>query len=548
MKDLLRLLQLFRPYRGQLALGLLLALLTLLANIGLLALSGWFITAMALAGAAGVSMNYFTPAALIRLMAIVRTAGRYGERLVTHDLTLRVLAELRVRFYRSIEPLAPAVLEQWHSGDLLSRIRADIDRLDAVLLRLLLPVLVALIGGSLIVLTLLWFHPLLALAELVLLLLAGVLMPWVLNRLGRIPAAALVETRARLRSALVTDLQGMGELLVFGAAEAHARQLEALSTTLATQQQRMARLQGWAQGALELGARLALWSVLVLGIPLLHQQQITPPELIMLSLLALAGFEAILPLPLAFQSLGETLAAARRIFALADTLPAVTEPEQPRLLQTPLNISIRQLGFRYHPDAIPVLRDFSLELPAGTQQVITGPSGTGKSTLISLLLRFRAPDSGELLLNGHAISEYDSEAVRAQIAVAPQHNHLFNASIRDNLRLARPEATPAQLEQACEQAGLLDFIHSQPDGFDTWCGETGLSLSGGQARRLAVARALLKDAPVLVLDEPTEGLDATTARQLLRQVREHASHHGKSLLLITHRLQGLEDLPVLRLD
>nr|HPQ97390.1 ABC transporter transmembrane domain-containing protein [Thiolinea sp.] len=306
MKDLWRLWQLFRPYRSRLALSLLLALLTLLANVGLLALSGWFITAMAMAGVAGVSMNYFTPAALIRLMAIVRTAGRYGERLVTHDLTLRVLAELRVRFYRSIEPLAPAVLEQWHSGDLLSRIRADIDRLDAVLLRLLLPVLVALTGGSLIILTLLWFHPLLALVELTCLLLAGALMPWLLNRLGRAPAAALVETRARLRSALVTDLQGMGELLVAGAAVQHARRLDTLSATLAARQQHLARLQGLAQGALGLGAQLALWTVLIVGIPLLHRQQITPPELIMLTLLALAGFEAILPLPLAFQNLGET--------------------------------------------------------------------------------------------------------------------------------------------------------------------------------------------------------------------------------------------------
>ena len=372
-------------------------------------------------------------------------------------------------------------------------------------------------------------------------------MPWLLNRLGRAPAAALVETRARLRSALVTDLQGMGELLVAGAAVQHARRLDTLSATLAARQQHLARLQGLAQGALGLGAQLALWTVLIVGIPLLHRQQITPPELIMLTLLALAGFEAILPLPLAFQNLGETLAAARRIFALADASPAITEPEQPLPLQAPVSISIRHLNFRYHPDAASALADFSLELPAGAQQVITGPSGAGKSTLISLLLRFRTPDSGELLLNGHAISAYCSEAVRARIAVAPQHNHLFNASIRDNLLLARPEATPEQLEQACALAGLLDFIHSQPAGFETWCGETGLSLSGGQARRLAVARALLKDAPVLVLDEPTEGLDAETARQLLLRVRAHAASRGQSLLLITHRLQGLEDLPVLRL-
>lgn len=554
MSDLLRLLRLFKPYWGWAALGMGLSFITLLANVGLMAVSGWFITAMAMAGVAGAAMNYFTPAALIRLAAIVRTAGRYGERLVTHEATFRMLAELRVWFYERIEPLAPAVLEHYRSGDVLSRIRADIDTLNNVYLRLLVPVVVAAVATLVFVVALLFYHPLLALLELSLLLVAGVLIPWLMNRLGHEAGQQSVETAAQLRSALVNDLQGMGELLVYGAADAHAAHVQQLSQTLAAQQQILSRLNGVAQGALGLCANLAMWSMLVLAIPLVRDHTIVPPELAMLALFALASFEAVLPLPLAFQSLGETLAAARRIFSLADQVAAVTEPAHPLPVPERLDFALRGLGFCYPSPpnhlslkgrggtgkAATVLNNISLDFPQGHKLAIVGVTGAGKSTLTSLLLRFREPTSGELLLGGQAIAQYSGEALRQHIAVVPQQTHLFNTTLRENLLLAKHDATQTELETVCRTALIHDFIAQQPQGYATWVGETGVRLSGGQAKRVAIARALLKPAKLLILDEPTEGLDPETATQVMANILAYVAHNGQSLLLITHRAHGLE--------
>lgn len=542
MSDLRRLLRLFRPYRGWMLLGMLLAFITVMANVALLAISGWFITAMAIAGVAGVSMNYFTPAALIRLAAIVRTAGRYGERLVTHEATFRILSELRVWFYQRIEPLAPAGLEAYRSGDILSRIRADIDTLNSVYLRLLVPAVVALLAALVFVVVLLFFHPLLALVELLLLALAGVFVPWLMNRLGKTAGEQRVATAAQMRAALVTDLQGMGELLVYGAADAHAARVQSLAQDLARQQQRMSRLNGIAQGALGLCANLAMWLMLVLAIPLVDAGQIAPPQLAMLALFALASFEAVAPLPLAFQMLGETLAAARRIFSLADSKPAVREPAKPLPIPSHFGFQFQQVDFRYRADSAKVLDGISLELAPGRKLAVVGATGSGKSTLAGLLLRFREPAGGEILLNGQNLHHYHGEALREHIAVVSQQSHLFNTSIRENLLLAKPDATRTALENACKTALIHDFISAQPDGYATLAGETGVRLSGGQARRVAIARALLKPAALLILDEPTEGLDAATARQLMANIMAHVARKRQTLLLITHRLHGLEQM------
>jgi ATP-binding cassette subfamily C protein CydC len=542
MKDFIRLLRLFQPYGEWLALGIFLSFITLLANVGLMAVSGWFITAMAMAGVAGVSMNYFTPSALIRLAAIVRTAGRYGERLVTHEATFRLLSELRVWFYQRIEPLAPAVLEGYHSGDVLSRIRADIDTLNNVYLRLIVPAVVAVLAMLVFVVVLLFYKPLLALVELALLLVAGAFVPWLMNRWGHETGQQMVATSADLRTALVSDLQGMGELLVYGAAEFHADHIQQLSQDLARQQQKMSGLSGISQGALGLCANLAMWAMLLLAIPLVSAGDITPPELAMLALFALASFEAVAPLPLAFQSLGETLAAARRIFSLADRQPAVAEPATPLVLPEKFGFAFQNVGFRYQPEGAEVLHGMTLALPPAYKLAIVGATGSGKSTLASLLLRFREPSSGEILLDGQPISRYSGEALRQHIAVVPQQTHLFNTTIRENLLLARPGADQDAIEAACKLALIDDFIKNQPEGYATWVGETGVRLSGGQAKRVAIARALLKNAPVLILDEPTEGLDPETAEQVMANILAHVEANGQSLLLITHRLQGLEGM------
>jgi ATP-binding cassette subfamily C protein CydC len=295
-----------------------------------------------------------------------------------------------------------------------------------------------------------------------------------------------------------------------------------------------------AQGALGLCANLAMWAMVVLAIPLVGDKTLAPPQLTMLALFALASFEAVLPLPLAFQSLGETLAAARRIFSLADQLPAVAEPAHPLAIPPRLDFSLRQLGFRYSTAAQAALQDVTLEFPQGHKLAVVGATGAGKSTLTSLLLRFRDPTDGELLLNGVPLAHYSGESLREHIAVVPQQTHLFNATLRANLLLAKRDATEAELEAVCRTALLHDFITQQPEGYATWVGETGVRLSGGQAKRVAIARALLKPAKLLILDEPTEGLDPETAAQVMANILIHITKTGQSLLLITHRRHGLE--------
>ncbi|MFP4278547.1 MAG: thiol reductant ABC exporter subunit CydC [Halochromatium sp.] len=554
MPELIRLWHLFRPYRGWMLGGFAVALITLLANVTLMAISAWFITAMAMAGAAGLAMNYFTPAAIIRGSAIARTAGRYFERLITHEATLRQLAGLRVWFYRHLEPLAPARLMEYHSADLLTRIRADIDALDNLYVRVLVPVLVALTAGlAFFIFTAL--HDLgLALLLLDMLFIAGVVLPALGHWLGKAPGRRIVELQAELRQTSIDGTQGLSELLIYGAADSHARHMDRLSRALVAEQARMSQLTGIAQAATGLTANLTLWGMLWLGIPLVHDGSLAPPQLAMLALFSLAAFEAVAPLPMAFQQLESTLTAARRLFAIVDTEPAVPEPSGPAPQPKDSGLSIKGLRFRYPstgttagggsdpaPDQErPTLDGIDLELPPGRRVAIVGATGSGKTTLFNLLLRFWAPEAGTIRLGGVPLEQFPGEDLRSRIALVSQHTHLFDASIRENLLIAAPEAPQALLEQACATAQIHDFIAELPEGYDTWVGETGVRLSGGQARRVAIARALLRDAPILLLDEPTEGLDAVTERALMDAVQRLMA--GRTVLLITHKPVALAQM------
>ncbi|MEA3121023.1 MAG: ATP-binding cassette, subfamily bacterial CydC [Paraburkholderia sp.] len=537
--DLVRLFMLFRPYWRWMALGAGVSLVTLLANVALMAIAGWFIASMALAGIAQTAIDYFTPAAAIRACAIVRTAGRYVERLVTHEATLRLLAQLRVWFYTRIEPLAPARLSDFRSADLLSRIQADIDSLNHVYLRVFVPVAVAALSAILIVAATAALNASAALMLLVFLLLAGVVLPVLLLRRANGPSRAGVATRAQMRETIVDSLQGLGELRVYGAQENYARRIDQLSERLVTTQSEVSRLNGFSQGALMVSASLAMWGTLWLTIAQVGDATLPPANLAMLALLTLASFEAVMPLPLAMQVLGESLAAARRIFALVDAQPAVVDPPQ-GVSPSGNDLTLRNVHMRYRDDGAWALDDVSLDLPARGRIAIVGQSGAGKSSLANVLLRFWDYQSGSICLGSAELRDCEAQDVRARIAVVAQETYLFNSTIRDNLLLARPEAGQTMLEAACRSAQLHDFIVSLPQGYDTEIGEAGTGLSGGQARRLAIARALLLDAPVLILDEPTEGLDTATERALLQAVMRLME--GRSVLLITHRLSALTDL------
>ncbi len=540
--DLRRLVALFAPYRGWMLAGAGVALATLLANVALMTVSGWFIAQMALVGLAGSTMDYFTPAAFIRAMAITRTGGRYVERLVTHEATFRLLQQLRVWFYQRLEPLAPARLQALRAADLSSRILADIDALNHLYLRVLVPVFVAAAGGLVIVATAALFSGRVALLLLAFLLLAGVAVPvWVAQRARR-AGEQVVAQRASLRELAVDGLQGLAELRVYGGAARHAQRLQSGSEALLAQQHELSEASGLGQGLLGLCANLAMWGTLLLAVPLVGDKALPPAQLPMLALGVLAAFEAVMPMPLALQMLGETLAAARRVFHILDAQPAVAEPAD---LPTPAwqsaSVELRGLRLRYpSADGAPgpwALDGLDLHLAPGEHVALVGASGAGKSSVVQVLLRFWEFQGGTARVGGHDLRAWPAEALRRHIAVVAQDTYLFNTTIRDNLLLARPDATQAEIEAACRTAQLHDFIASLPEGYDTWVGEAGARLSGGQARRLAIARALLRGAPLLILDEPTEGLDSVTERELLRDLA--ALMRGRTVLLITHRIAAL---------
>jgi len=530
---LLRLLSEDRVLLAWMSLGVLLSLVTLLANVTLMAVSGWFISSMALAGAAQISMNYFTPAAIIRGSAILRTGGRYIERLVTHEATLQLLSHLRVWFYQRLEPLAPAILLEHDSGDLLSRIRADIDTLDNFYLRLLVPTVTATLATVIFTLFLASYDVRLAIALLTLLLIAGVIVPWAVMRLGRQPGQRKVELMAHQRGLLVDSTQGLGELLLFDAAALYRQKIRENSTRLAAEQARLSGTTGLSRAALTLAAHASVLAVLWLGIPLLVGGMLEKADLAMLALFSLAAFEAVMPLPAAFQAYGETLAAAGRLFDIAERDIPIRSPLNPGPVPDRFDLRLDQVTFAYPGADTPVLRKFDLHVPHGGRLTLRGPSGAGKSTVVQLLLRLYDPQQGEVSIGGMPVTQWDTDELRQQIAVVSQHAHLFTGTIRHNLSIARPDATQYELEHVCRITQLHEFIIALPDGYDSWVGEAGATLSGGEMRRLTIARALLKDSPVLILDEPTEGLDPTTAARLLEAIDQHAQ--DKTLLLVSHQ-------------
>ncbi|MEW8625277.1 MAG: thiol reductant ABC exporter subunit CydC [Candidatus Thiodiazotropha sp.] len=540
MKLLWRLLQLMRPVMGWMVLGGLLSITTLIANVVLMATSGWFIASMAIAGAHGLTINYFTPAAIIRFSAIVRTAGRYAERLVTHSATLRILSRLRVWLYEKIEPLAPAGLEDIRSGDLLSRIGADIDTLDQFYLRLLLPAIVALVSSLLFILFLAFFDPLLMLIEAALLFTAGVLLPLLSNHLSSDNSRQIQQLGSSLRTQQVEYLQGIGELLIDGADGRYSKQLGQLSGELIGQQQRISQINGLSQAMVGLLANLAMWLIMIVAIPMVEQGSLPPAQLAMLALFSLASFEAVAPLPMAFQTLGQQLAAAKRIFQIADRQPAIEEPIDPDPQISDLTLNLFNISYHYPQDPASGVEDFSLQLSPGKKIALLGPSGCGKSTLLQLMLKFRMPDRGRLSLGGITYDQLSGASIRSKIAVSTQTSHLFNTTIRENLLLGSAEATQNDMQNVCRIAQIDDFIQTLPEGYQTEVGELGVRLSSGQQRRLTLARALLKQAPILILDEPTEGLDSDTEKRLIEALMHHCTDCG--LLWITHRLTGLDQM------
>lgn len=537
MRVLLPFLALYRRHTFLISLGIILAIITLLASIGLLALSGWFLAASALAGLAGLfTFNYMLPAAGVRGAAIFRTAGRYAERVVSHDATFRVLAHLRVFTFQKILPLSPGGIARFRQAELLNRLVADVDTLDHLYLRVISPLVSAAVVIAVVTAGLSLLDTGLALTLGAILLLLLLLIPPVFYRAGKPIGSELTALRGQYRTDLAAWLQGQAELVVFGAADSFRAVLNATEQRWQQRQWQQTSLGGLAQALLILASGLTVTLLLWLAAAGIGGNT-QPGALIALFVFAgLAAFEAMMPIAGAFQHLGQVVASATRVKQIIDRQPEVRFPAQGADAAATAALSLRQVDFTYPGQPQPVLRNITLDVAPGEHIALLGRTGCGKSTLLQLLTRAWNIDNGSISLNGQPLASYSESTLRAMTTVVNQRVHVFSSTLRENLQLAAPGATDPQFNAVLRQVGLDKLLENE--GLNAWLGEGGRQLSGGEQRRLGIARALLHPAPLLLLDEPTEGLDAETERQILQLLRQHCQ--GKTLILITHRLYGLD--------
>ncbi|MCK7614742.1 thiol reductant ABC exporter subunit CydC [Roseibium sediminicola] len=525
----------YRHDKSFFLLGVLVSMIPAAAGLLLLGVSGWFITAAAVAGLSGSFLNIFAPSAIIRALAIARTGGRYGERVLTHDATFRFLSDLRNRIFSTMSANGQRGAR---SGKLLNRLTLDIAALDTLYLRLVVPgVVAAVLALSLAV----WWStitlPVLAVGSLFICAWLGVF-AFSLSRADRKTArradAALEAMRLR-----TTDLvAGRRDLAIYGGLDAAARTVLAAEERLQaaeTLEDRRALKLGAASGLigqLFLAASLAVvvWSALA--------GHFSAAFAVALVLVAMALPETIGLLVTGLNRLPRiALAAGRSRQLMPEDGPAGPKPMVSDVKSSAgppaVALSFQDVGFRYPGAARDVLNHFGFQLANGEVLAITGRSGCGKSTVAALAARLIVPGRGRILLNGQDLETFPDANLRSRVSVLGQRPYLFNDTVAANLRIARPDADANWLWEALEKASLADRIRSAPLGLDTVMGEGGLGLSGGEQRRLALARAFLTRPDLFILDEMTEGLDAETAAAVLE--RFFAFRGEASVLMITHK-------------
>jgi len=535
MRALLHLLPLYRRRAGGLAAALLLALLTVVAGVGLLGVSGWFLSAAALAGAA-TAFNLFVPSALVRMLSFVRIAARYAERLVGHAATLRLLTDLRASVFGALVGLTPRQLARYQAGDLVARLTGDVDALDTVFLHVLAPMATAGLAATLLAVIVGHWAPAAGWALAWAMLAACLLVPAWLAWAARRPGQAMQASHAELRAATLEAVEGHADLVAWHAAAQVRRAYAAHCAHAARAREGQVKAAAGGLWMLQALAGTSLVAMLWFGLDALQRQRLDGPLLAGLVLAVIGVFEVAGPLMRGAARLGGAIAAARRIQAVARQAPDQRDPPEPRALPLEGAIEFRSVRFAYPAPAgqagAPVLDGANLRIAPGERIAITGPSGAGKSTLLHLLLRLEDPQAGSVCFGGVDVREAAQAQLHRRVAWLAQDAPVFLGTLRTNLLIGDPGADDAALWGALDSAGLGDFVRGLPDGLDTWAGETGASLSAGQARRLCLARALLAPAPVLALDEPTAGLDEAAQAAFFNDLAR--ATRGRTVLLVTH--------------
>jgi len=539
---------LLRPMAAPFGAAAALQFATIACGIGLMGTSAWLIATAGLHPSIAVLGMAIVG---VRVFGIARGLVRYLERLASHGATLSLLARLRVRVYRSLIPLAPARLLDERSGDLVSRLVDDVDALDSVYVRVLGPSVAAGLVAALVCAVLASRGPALAAAAVTGLVAAGVVLPIASLRLGARASARGVAQRADVAARAADVVQGIGDLLAFGRGGDFREELGRRAREFARTQARTARVASAASAAVGLAGDLTLLAVFALAVPLVRAGSLDGVQLPVAMLVTLAAFEVAGPLAAAWPHLGATRAAADRIQSLIVGEAAVADRPNPLPAPPGRVLDVRSLSFRHAGARREALRDVSLRLEPGRLVAVVGPSGAGKSTLAGILLRFYDAPAGSVLLDGFDVRDFRADEVRERVSYVDQRASILTGTIRENLRLGMPPSADAAavetaMAAALEVAGMDALVRSLPDGLDTWIGEQGQRLSGGERQRLALARAVLKPAPFLILDEPGAHLDPASERRLAEALRRLARDRG--ILLVTHRtasLAGADEILVL---
>ena len=539
MRALLPFLRLFKFAKLPLFLGLVLMITGLASSIGLLTTSGWFLAATAIAGL-GTLFNFFYPSASVRGLAISRTLFRYFEKLVTHDATFRILAKLRVQVFEKIIPLSPAVLNRYRNSDLLNRLVSDVDTLDSLYLRLIAPFITAIFVILAMCIGLSFVNAPLALGLGVSLLLLVLVIPTVFYQLGKKFGDKLVYSRALYRTQFLEFIQAQAELLLFNAEDKLKNNMAKTETNWQADQQKEANLSGFSTAlSLFLNGLIIATMLWFSSQAEFGNDEYRMAFIALFTFAALASFEILMPLGSAFLHIGQVIASAERVTDIIEQQPLVVFNGKTEFDQNATTlIEAKDLSFTYPERQNRALENLNLTIQKGKKIAILGKTGSGKSTLLQLLVRNYDANQGELFLAGKPIADYAEDTLRSQFCFLTQRVHVFSDTLRQNLQFASAvNISDEKMIEVLNQVGLGKLLE-QEQSLDIWLGDGGRPLSGGEQRRLGLARILLNDAPILLLDEPTEGLDRETERQILRLILAHAEN--KTLIMVTHRLTAIE--------